>query len=514
MALSAIGIYTYFFYFASAFKHLDSVFLMESVLNILTNGIPSSNTVRTSFDAIAISSNPESAATICAFGFGSNFTHPYNILDNHAYFAIYPIAGMAALLGPELTFALLKSCAFVLLLFIPFVFLRMAGATILSSLAFVLCVAFYPGYSYSAIGDDYLDRLYMPFALLTLYLMHAILSNLSKFDRRLLWTFILLLILTSLFTERAAIMMIGLIVFCLCFFPSVRSNSLVRNNFLLIFVALIAYLCFYFGYVRVGTENGGSLLQSFQFSIDFNSFQMRSFLLVNLLFLGVFSLKSGIRYIILVVGSMLPQIFFGIGGAELNGWSTHYHAAYTPFLIFAASIGFVRAERFFSSKLGKISFSLCVSTYGLFIVSILNPLTGVFKYDDFSALKGGILGQIYRFYVEPENSYERLGPSFRRSIEDAIPEGAKVSTVEGVMPSLYKSRSLSLFPIGLDSADYLVASGNVSNGSVTSLYGAGLYYGDKKSEDFYKCLFDSRIKNNFFLYKSMPAFGLLILKRR
>src|SRR5204863_9804716 len=113
---------------------------------------------------------------------------------------------------------------------------------------------------------------------------------------------------------------------------------------------LVIYLAVYFSIFYQGFAYGGGLLAN-----RISGFEMlwerlvspdgQVFILVNLLPLGIFVLFSGYRYILLAIGAVLPHFLFTIGGAELTGWSTHYHTMYIPLVIFTACVGYERIMR-------------------------------------------------------------------------------------------------------------------------------------------------------------------------
>jgi len=506
-----------FFNHTTALKHLDSVFLFESSLSVIESGQPTSRTVASWPDVLKTLTVP--AETLCQSDFERKGTQTYNVFDNHAYTALYPISLLTALGGPELTFAFLNALAHVLLLIIPFVFLRRQGGVLLPSLAFVLCVALYPAWSYSAIGDYYLDRLYMPFALLSLYFMHAIVCRDGEESvRRLLIGFVVSTIMAALFTERAAIMMMGTIVFFLLFFPQVRKSTEIRNAMLALLALLGAYLFFYFRFVFEGIEGGGGLLDNALIVLHDPLQRLQvpglvPFFLVNLLFIGIFVPLAGFRYLALVIGAMMPNLLISIGGAELNGWSTHYHAMYLPFFIFAASIGYLRLIHRFNARIGRATLPLIVCAYAILVIGYLNPYTGKFENNFLASFKDNAIGKISSYYIDPQNSYERYASGLLRSLDQIIPQGAKVSAIEGVMPALYRSRYLSLYPIDMNSADFLVISGTASDRQVTSVSGATSYLGKLQMETLNRCLSKRMIANGFVLFKDIPSLGVLVFKR-
>lgn len=506
-----------FFHHTTVLKHLDSVFLFESALSVLESGQPTSRTVASWPDVLKTVTVP--VKTLCQSDLERKETQAYNVFDNHAYTVLYPISLLTALVGPELTFAFLSALAHVLLLIIPFVFLRRKGSGLLPSLAFVVCVALYPAWSYSAVGDYYLDRLYMPFALLSLYFMHAIACRDGEESvRRLLAGFVVSTVMAALFTERAAMMMMGAIVFFLLFFPQVRKSAEIRNAMLALLALLGAYVFFYFRFVFEGIEGGGGLLHNALIVLHDPLQRLQApglvpFMLVNLLFIGIFVPFSGFRYLALAMGAMMPNLLVSIGGAELNGWSTHYHAMYLPFFIFAASIGYLRLSHHFNSGIGRATFPLVVCAYAIMVVGYLNPYTGKFENNFLATFKDNVIGKISSYYLDPQHSYERYATGLLSSLDQVIPQGAKISAIEGVMPALYRSRFLSLYPVDMDSADYLVISGTASNGQVTSVSGATSYLGESQVETLNRCLSNRMIAKGFVLFYDITPLGVLVFKR-
>ena len=512
-----VAAFSNFFYRTTVLKHLDSVFLFESSLSVLESGHPTSRSLASLSEVLKTFAVP--IETLCRSNLDKQGLPAYNVIDNHAYTALYPISILASLVGPEFAFALMNSLAHVLLLIVPFIFLRRGGGGVFPSLAFALCVAFYPAWSYSPVGDYYLDRLYMPFALLSLYFMHAIVRmDATAKQRQLLAGFVVSAIAASLFTERAAIMMMGTIVFFLLFYPQLRKSAEVRNVLLGLLLLIGTYLFIYFRFVYIGIEGGVDLLTNALVVLNDPMARLRApellpFILVNLLFIGIFVPFAGFRYLVLALGTLIPNILVTTGGAELNGWSTHYHAMYLPFLIFVASIGYLRLIQRFNTGKERAVFTLVVGVYALMIVGFLNPYTGKFEKPFLASLERSVIGNIFRYYFTPTQSYERMAIEVFHSLKEIIPQGAKVSAVEGAMPVLYKSSLLSLYPINMTSADFVVLSGTAADGRVTSVSGATSLTGSLQMEALNQCLLQRMMMNGFVLFKDIPQIGVLIFKR-
>ena len=497
-------------------KHLDSVFLYESSLSVLESGRPTS--------ATWASYVPEVHATftlpadeVCRQELKNEPGDGYNILDNHAYMAIYPISLLTAIASPEAIFAILNALAHVLLLVIPSVFLIRQGAGVVAAAAFALLVAVYPVWSYSATGDYYLDRLYMPFALLSLFTLHLMIQHKERLrDARWLAGWVAVTVAAALFTERAALMMIGEIGFFLVFFPSVRRSPKAVATLVTVGLLLVVYLWLYTTFVQ-SQATSTSLLGNVNIEILAERLQtpeMMAFVLVNLLFMGPLVACAGLRYLLLVVGAMLPNVLITIGGAELNGWHTHYHAMYLPFVLFAAAIGFLRLTRRERPVMIRTAAIVGVAAYALIVGGAVDPYTAGRDSRFTASLRNGIAYRVWSHYRHPADLYTGTA-QVGRYVDAIVPSGVTVSAAEAAIASLWEGRSLSLYPMNMDVAEYLVVPGVVSAGRIVSLGGAASYLGPDIEESLNDCLRDRATARGYQVWKSVDTGGddILVLRR-
>jgi hypothetical protein len=119
-------------------------------------------------------------------------------------------------------------------------------------------------------------------------------------------------------------------------------------------------------------------------------------------------------------------------------------------------------------------------------------------------------GSVARFYVKPETSNELAMVYWLETLAPDLPEGAKVSSVEGTMPALYKGRQLALYPFGLDEADYLVVSGYLLNGEPTGIAGAA---NDWDTPQVNACMAQRAKDQGFVLFKDLSPVGALVFKQ-
>jgi hypothetical protein len=510
----ATALLAVFYMQTSALKHLDSVFLFESIESISQGYEPVSRTVATWPEALRLFSVP--AADVCAAPLAATEIAPYNVFDNHAYVNLYPLGLISSAIGPEVTLAIVNALAHVLLLFLPYVFLRRRGAPWLAALGFATCVALYAGWSYSAGGEYYLDRLYMPLALAAAYLGHRLFID-GEESPRILVLFLLCAFAAAASTERAALMMSGLLAFFVVLQPrSSRVSNYTTAVVSMSALALIGYVFVYFKWVFVGIEGGGDIIANAMAILRAPLERMSdakwvAFGLVNLS-LAAFALFAGWRHVLLLVGSMLPNFLVSTGGAEISGWATHYHTMYIPFLIFVASVGYARVASWLSRP-AKYAFALSALGLTFAWTTMLDPATGMFGKPSLTAIRQGIVGRVTTYYLKPAESHDRAAAAAARSLDELVPKNVRVSAIEGAMPALYRGRHVLYYPIGLNEVDYVVISGSVKEGDVTGLSGAVSYLGPSEAEALNRCLAERLKRSGFRLAGTVASIGLVVLQR-
>lgn len=519
LAAVAVATLTFFYNETSITRHLDSVFLFESVTSIAQTGEPISTTVASWPDVLKTLNMPHEQVCSAALGFP---TSGYNVLHNHAYLALYPIALLSMLTDAESAFALMNAVAHLALIFLPYMFLRRHDVPMASSAVFSLCIACYPGWALSATGDYYLDRLYMPSMLLLLYLLHKwTLPDQSFFRNKICWLActVLTAIAAAIATERAAIMVIATLLFFLVLFPVFRNNKSVHWVLVTLLIGLALYLMWYFDSVYVGLQGGGNLLNNArltpaQWLVRLQHPAMLPFALTNFLFIGWLALFAGWRNILLLFGTLIPNLLITIGGAELTGWSTHYHTMYIPFLIFTSSIGYLELNHRMSHKMIRLVAPVAISCFAVGCTLTFNPFTARWGTNSSVNMSFGITKSVFRFFLTPKRSGEKATAYWLHLLDAEIPKNVKISATEGVMPALYKSRQVALYPFGMDAADYLVIAGSATEGAPTVISGATSYLGKAEEENLNACLAKRAADQGFMLSRDIPATGTLVFKRQ
>jgi hypothetical protein len=212
---------------------------------------------------------------------------------------------------------------------------------------------------------------------------------------------------------------------------------------------------------------------------------------------------------------MLPNVFGNIGGAEKIGWSTHYHITYFPFLIYAASKGYIKIWLKCKSLLYRIILYL-------FIVIIIFLYTGLYLYslDNLKISYAQILDNAWvktvrtiSDYFDEKGSYAYIYKRTKR-IRDVIPENTIISVPEFLMVSLYKNRNICYYPMGLDDADYIIVTIVNINSKPPIYSGAVTYLGEENRKKLDEYLVKCMDKNGYDIYNPVVIDNIAIIKRK
>ena len=193
-------------------------------------------------------------------------------------------------------------------------------------------------------------------------------------------------------------------------------------------------------------------LSGYQFS------SLVTFVGTILLFIGMSTRNA--RSIPLLIIVLLPNLVVDVGGAQLNGYTTHYHQLYIPVLLSLATIGFVKTQekvdqeftlRKFLSKvtvtvsiLATIGFWVLNSTYSNSVNTFVGKVTQAYGFfpGDSSVMA----------YLEKQLA--PLGTEFSNH------KIRSISTLESLMPFVVQSTSyvVSYFPAGVGKSDAVLVN--------------------------------------------------------
>lgn len=499
--------------------HLDTAFLLEIAEGTRLNGEPVSTLLTAAVDGSMTWTHP--ASEVCSSELKPTST-PYNVLDNHAYYAIFAISALTNIVSAETVLSYLHGFSFIAILLMAYFFLRKNKVSVLGAGTFCLIVSLHPAWAFAATGDYYMDRFYMPFALAYLMGMHVLLCEPNIAFKRWAWAGLIIIgLLGAAMTERAAIM-IGFATFSVLLMYWSQTGLTWRIRIVLGMLGglFLAYAYWYIRFRFVGVSTGGSLsdlprqiLHAFdRYSLPMSKKLLIIFLGTNIGFLGLFAFFSGWRTALIALIALLPNIIVTVGGAELSGWSTHYHSMYFPFLVYCSLIGFIninKNEWVAKHKFAKGMIFAIPIVFGL----IYNPYDGFFHSPSTANFDTGITRGVWDFYVKPSASPDRQVVKQAAVYNAALPSGSKITTVEGLMPSIYRNNVIYYYPVGIDSADYAVL-GKVSQPDGSFYYaGAINYTAEGAAQQLDKCLNERLIRAGYQLDKPLLIGNLAILKR-
>ena len=432
--------------------HLDSAFLMEVLTSIKKTGVPTTHLIPSVLDAYTAGAFTTSAEVLCKADLITT-VRGISQLENHAYYILYPLAAFTWVFPPHVILAVANGIGFVSIIFILYLVIRGQGVPILGAIVFCSLVMAHPAWAHASLGDFYADRFFMPLGLLYVFLLYNSTIQQSSVSRIYLPLTLAVGLLASSTTERGAIMVVSFNIAFLFFYRKMIADRGAKIVIPFFSMALLAYIFLYLKLIYI-SHAGNMSLSAFLPQV-YNCFEMfqapeytakaKEFIIINVLLFGIFALFNW-RLALIAFAALLPNLLTTIGGAEKNGWATHYHSMYFPFLAFASAMGY--------SKLWNL---LRYARYRMLLIGVLLFLIPAIS--NYSPGYGGMSGavkRVYAYYVNREQSYEKQQSIKFKQIMAAVPVGANVTTMEGFVPTLYRGRNIYFYPMGIDTADYAV----------------------------------------------------------
>jgi hypothetical protein len=459
-----VSLYVYTYWKAQqGIGDTDTAFFLDVIQNTWHTGVPTTLAVRAFLNVYKFI--PMDADALCAIDQTHFSTVPANILLGHANLVVYPLSAIAQVFGAERVAAFVTAVAFVALPALSYVFLRRRAVPAWLCLLFSLLVCLHPAWRISAEGWLYFDRLFMPFALAFGLMLHQAFTSENRTTGGRMLLISLVVVTGSLIHERGALLMLLVAVSHLIFYRRAPSDT-VRFTFLLA-VALVLYLLIYTAFQR--NVDNAEVYKGF---LDIRVILQNVFrpgLIKLIVFNCVFILLAFFfrwRAALIALITILPNVIVSIGGAEKDGWITHYHSFYFPFVICAGAVGLAAlyereggggaktARRPIAKAAGGTMTLLLIGA----TLSFLNPYGAQMSWG-YNFVKEGIWRPLNDLYlIDPKfssNGYETARAD--RLVASIVP-GATVS----FMPpfnvwKLYQNHNpIQVFPVGLGVSEYLL----------------------------------------------------------
>lgn len=175
--------------------------------------------------------------------------------------------------------------------------------------------------------------------------------------------------------------------------------------------------------------------------------------------------------------AILPNVIVSIGGAELTGYSTHYHSIYLPIIFALAIFSVTNKNRINQSQSRhKVVFIAAVAL----LVSLTYSATGIFNLYNLSARTNQIGKQAFEsFGLIPKDVMQVRSSSqseFDTILTDLkLNDDSEISAPEPFMPAIVSDglRKIEYFPVGVGASDVVVVPFTDSSFEVVevSIYG-------------------------------------------
>ena len=248
-------------------------------------------------------------------------------------------------LGPDVVSASMLLTSSFMGISAIYVFLIKNRVSAIASTLFIFTISCYPVLTQSLLGQPYFDRLILGPAT-TAFLL--IWWTKHKSIRPWKWICVLTIFL-SLISERGAAVA-GLI--SIGYLLALHGKEVFKRKELryILFTGVLSLTYVFIwslfwqnlsSYGQISPLAWMSRLEMLFSDPYFNATQLFFGVSASFIFLTLFADRA----FIFVVISIAPNLLIGVGGAELNGFVSHYHQIYLPILLAASTIGVVKISK-------------------------------------------------------------------------------------------------------------------------------------------------------------------------
>lgn len=358
----------------------------------------------------------------------------------HFYFVMYLFVPLVKLFDVQIVVATLHAGVYASVLLFTYLLARIKKFSVLNATLFTILVSQHPLWDGGLQGQFYFNRFFLPFSALILLILE---QEKWRFRYPLLFTACLLAASTN------EIYGISIFMILLSYMWIHRKWNFKMIMMAVFFLAMSVFMLFLIqrivgkvtqtSYIS-STFGAGVGVAARQFFSNLQDLKTVQFVVVNVLFLGVFTLFD-IRLVPPLLFILAPNIFVSIGGAEKTGWSTHYHMSYFVPLIWMGILGLQSLNK--RTKLQSAFIVLAIA-----LTFFINPLDlSMLQKPNFVLKRWLNKIQYYRVHSQ----YER---NFRKQLRDVVGD-ASVSASEAVMYNLY-DHDIYYYPVRIDSVDAVI----------------------------------------------------------
>jgi len=393
----------------------------------------------------------------------TEFSGPRSVVSGHPYLiSIFgSIISWLTNLEPNYVAALTITSSFVLGVSAITLFLFRNNVSVFVIFPFLITIGLYPVLTQSLLGQAYFDRLLFGPAVASFLLVWWTKYR-SLAHWKLVCFFLVILILVS---ERGAAIA-GLISVVYLLLLHGRKVLFVRELRFIFCTGVVGLIWIqiwskvwedYAAYAQISFGSSFSRLH-FLFS-EPSASGLNIFFTVSsaFLLLGIFSGRGSIP----LVCSLLPNLLFGTGGAELTGFTSHYHQVYLPIVLATATIGIVSVVSFLKSQTTLLKFRFLTPSLSLLILifSLFFSFTSAQ-----SAYRTGVVKDSVVLLFPSQTNLDNIAKDThiaQSQISSAVKniEANSVSAPEGMYPSLLLAgvKVVEYWPFGVGSSDVVLA---------------------------------------------------------
>lgn len=488
----------------------DTGFVFEMTDN-LANGkghVSSIHAAMNHFVGKGFSSMP--AEEICQKELGKETEEFRNVFDSHTYYIAYIIAAASKIFDLNAIYYTTKVFGFFTLLYLVYRILRENNIDLAPSLLFTALIFVHPAFSLAMSGQIYIDRLFLPFAMLFLYFLHKQELN--------VWGLYIPAFFVCLISERAPLMLgIFTIGYLLLFWNTLEKER--KIHLALIGTMLLSFALYTLNalshstglYYTKSTFLPSSLEDLIgRFSNPSFTDNLIVFAIFSFVFLGVFSIFRW-RLFLLAFVMLLPNIVGNIGGAEKTGYLTHYHTLYFPFLVFASTLGYIKMIDMIKTKKSYRTILRLI-----FVLVLLSAASSPYNrnislknitHENALTIDAGLYPEIFN-----ENSPLRHYIADFDKMNEIIPDGSIVSSGELTQVVLWKNKINYFYPMGIDIADYAVLYATKTDNGFE--YSAAVnYFTPEEAKKVDECIVQRMIKNGYDFEHQIIINNYAIIKR-
>jgi len=417
---------------------------------------------------------------------GPFLSSEHNHFQLHTYFVMYLMSAFVFFFKVPYVINVINTLAFILFIYISF---RYASKNIkwYYAIAIITVVAFHPAWSWSFIGQPYIDKIFLPLGLLIINECEKEFNSNKKI--------FILIILAGLIVEKV-IIYVGIYLLT----TSILNYKNFKNKKILILrilFSVVMLLGVYFGiklfmithwYGSAVSLNVFTILNLLQDQRFFNGFITLLIVSAPLL---IPSLVFRKKLFIIAFGMLVPNLIGTIGGAEKVGFFTHYHTLYFPFLVY----GFIFSCNSYFTKYVRSNLAKFIGILYLLFSAVFYILVG-FNSNlqlQFVSVKNSDI------FIKHLNTIWNMPNEFNKisaTIDNIIPKDAMVSTIEPGWPYLYKHKDLVTYPFNIKTSDFLIVNYTKINNSYT-YYGYISYLGKEITDQANACLMNKIENSNF-----------------